>query len=168
VNVHGIRLMPWMNALRSSSGSPASMSGIHLTGRERGGDQSAQLGVPGGVHRQKRLRCLEHLLGSVAELHALAGAEGRRITRDRADVLVTHDRPVVQPSLIAEPEDVLGRFVARERRVAAQDLEVPVALLRRLAPEVQGAEIAVAHRADLRGRHGRHGIDRAHPAPLRR
>ena len=28
VNVHGIRLMPWMNALRSSSGSPASMSGI--------------------------------------------------------------------------------------------------------------------------------------------
>ena len=28
VNVHGIRLTPWMNALRSSSGSPASMSGI--------------------------------------------------------------------------------------------------------------------------------------------
>ena len=28
VNSHGIRLTPWMNALRSSSGSPASMSGI--------------------------------------------------------------------------------------------------------------------------------------------
>ena len=27
-NVHGIRLTPWMNALRSNSGSPASMSGI--------------------------------------------------------------------------------------------------------------------------------------------
>jgi hypothetical protein len=28
VNVHGIRLTPWMKALRSNSGSPASMSGI--------------------------------------------------------------------------------------------------------------------------------------------
>jgi hypothetical protein len=28
VNVHGIRLMPWMNALRSRSGAPASMSGM--------------------------------------------------------------------------------------------------------------------------------------------
>ena len=28
LNVHGIRLMPWMNPLRSNSGSPASMSGM--------------------------------------------------------------------------------------------------------------------------------------------
>ena len=50
------------------------------------GDELAQLGVARRVHRQERLRRLEHLGRGVAELHALPRAERLGIARDPADV----------------------------------------------------------------------------------
>ena len=88
---------------------------LDLARGERGRDQPAQLGVARRVHGQKRLGGLEHLRRRVGELDALGRAEGRRVARDAADVLVAHDRPVVQPALLGQAEDVLGRLVARDR-----------------------------------------------------
>jgi hypothetical protein len=91
-----MRFTPWMNELRSSSGSPASRSGIrraaargrgllddlprvagdasldarHLPRREGRRDEAAQLGVAGRVHGEEGLRGLQQLLRQVAELDA--------------------------------------------------------------------------------------------------
>ena len=78
-----------------------------LTRRERGGDETAELAVARRVHRQERLRSLEHLRRRVRELHTIAGAEALGVTRDTPDVLVADDRPVVHPALIGQTQNVL-------------------------------------------------------------
>ena len=83
------------STIRSRVGADAVLDARDLARRERRRHEPAQLRVARRVHRQERLRRLEHLGRRVAELHALARAERLRVARDRADVLVADDRPVV-------------------------------------------------------------------------
>ncbi len=124
-----------------------------LAGREGGRDEPAKLGVTGRVHREERLRGLEHLRRRVRELDAVARAEGLRVARDAADVLVQHHRPVGLAPLVGQVEDVLRGLVEGERLLAAQEGEVLVALLGRAPPEVERTEVDVGRVRGLRRGH---------------
>ena len=78
--------------------------------------------------------------GASANWTPCAGAEALRVARDRAHVVVAHDRPEAL-LLAVEPQQVLGLGVVRDRRLAAQHGERLVPLGRRQGPEVERAEV---------------------------
>src|SRR5206468_10045652 len=73
-----------------------------------------------------------------------------------------HDGPVAALVALLDLEQVVGGLVVRDRRFAAQDGEGPVALLRRVVPELEGAQVEVlevdGHGATLRVRALTRGI----------
>ena len=133
-------------------GANAVLDPGHLSRRERRRHEAPELGVARRVHREERLRRLEHLGRRVTELDALARAEGRGVARDSADVLVADDGPVMQSLLVAESEDVLGWLVAGDRHLVAKVFEIDVAGLGRQSPELERTEVGFATRV-LRGGH---------------
>src|SRR5438270_3233070 len=123
--------------------------------------------MPRGVHRQKRQRSLQELRRGVGELRALARAERLRVARDAPYVVIAHYRPIAHALLIGQPHDVLGRLMARDRRVAPQLCEVAVALLGRPTPEVKRPQVPMRSVGALGNRHSATVLSSARRRPGR-